>query len=67
MFCLQLQRSQDGFSVVADYFGRGVFNKVRSRPLLYLENRCEDSSEYITNSHFRDLDLQHKLEMNLIF
>lgn len=24
----QLQRSQDGFSVVADYFGRGVFNKV---------------------------------------
>ena len=24
----QLERSQDGFSVVADYFGRGVFNKV---------------------------------------
>lgn len=29
-FLLQLQRSQDGFSVVADYFGRGVFNKVRN-------------------------------------
>ena len=27
-FCFQLERSQDGFSVVADYFGRGVFNKV---------------------------------------
>ncbi|KAH3841675.1 vacuolar protein sorting-associated protein 11 homolog [Dreissena polymorpha] len=24
----QLERAQDGFSVVADYFGRGVFNKV---------------------------------------
>ena len=24
----QLERSADGFSVVADYFGRGVFNKV---------------------------------------
>lgn len=24
----QLQRSADGFSVVAEYFGRGVFNKV---------------------------------------
>ncbi|KAJ8321881.1 hypothetical protein KUTeg_000352 [Tegillarca granosa] len=24
----QLERSQDGFSVVADYFGRGVFNKL---------------------------------------
>lgn len=44
MLCLQLQRSQDGFSVVADYFGRGVFNKVRSHPLLYIENRCENSS-----------------------
>lgn len=27
---LQLTRSMDGFGVVADYFGRGVFNKVRS-------------------------------------
>ena len=26
----QLQRSSDGFGVVADYFGRGVFNKVTS-------------------------------------
>lgn len=24
----QLERAEDGFSVVADYFGRGVFNKV---------------------------------------
>ena len=24
----QLERADDGFSVVADYFGRGVFNKV---------------------------------------
>jgi Vacuolar protein sorting protein 11 C terminal len=24
----QLQCSQDGFSVVADFFGRGIFNKV---------------------------------------
>ena len=28
LFDSQLERSQDGFSVVADYFGRGVFNKV---------------------------------------
>ncbi|XP_071483682.1 vacuolar protein sorting-associated protein 11 homolog [Diadema antillarum] len=27
-FHRQLEKSQDGFSVVADYFGRGVFNKV---------------------------------------
>lgn len=25
---LQLRSSNDGFSVVADYFGRGVFNKL---------------------------------------
>jgi hypothetical protein len=24
----QLERAQDGFSVIADYFGRGIFNKV---------------------------------------
>jgi len=24
----QLERAQDGFSVIADYYGRGVFNKV---------------------------------------
>ena len=24
----QLDRAQDGFSVIADYYGRGVFNKV---------------------------------------
>ena len=24
----QLQCSQDGFSVIAEYFGRGIFNKV---------------------------------------
>eukprot|EP00057_Strongylocentrotus_purpuratus_P015993 XP_011670467.1 PREDICTED: vacuolar protein sorting-associated protein 11 homolog [Strongylocentrotus purpuratus] len=28
-FHRQLEKSQDGFSVVADYFGRGVFNKVK--------------------------------------
>ena len=28
--CSQLERSPDGFSVVAEYFGRGVFTKVRS-------------------------------------
>lgn len=27
-FSLQLRSSNDGFSVVADYFGRGVFNKL---------------------------------------
>lgn len=27
-FFLQLRGSNDGFSVVADYFGRGVFNKL---------------------------------------
>ncbi|XP_022091158.1 vacuolar protein sorting-associated protein 11 homolog isoform X2 [Acanthaster planci] len=27
-FHRQLEKSQDGFSVVADYFGRGVFNRV---------------------------------------
>lgn len=27
-FNLQLERAQDGFSVVAEYYGRGVFNKV---------------------------------------
>ena len=38
----QLQRSADGFSVVAEYFGRGVFSKVGHRhsappfsPLVY--------------------------------
>ena len=25
----QLERAHDGFSVIADYFARGVFNKVR--------------------------------------
>ena len=29
--CTQLQRSSDGFSVVAEYFGRGVFGKVSLR------------------------------------
>ena len=24
----QLEQAQDGFSVIADYYGRGVFNKV---------------------------------------
>jgi mannose/fructose-specific phosphotransferase system component IIA len=24
----QLETAQDGFAIVADYFGRGVFNKV---------------------------------------
>lgn len=29
LFCgFQLRCSNDGFSVVADYFGRGVFNKL---------------------------------------
>lgn len=28
LFLLQLRCSNDGFSVVADYFGRGVFNKL---------------------------------------
>ena len=28
-FHQQLHRAKDGFSVIADYFGRGVFNKVR--------------------------------------
>ena len=27
-YFVQLERASDGFSVVADYFGRGVFNKV---------------------------------------
>jgi hypothetical protein len=27
-YFVQLERANDGFSVVADYFGRGVFNKV---------------------------------------
>ena len=27
-YSLQLEKSQDDFSVVAEYFGRGVFNKV---------------------------------------
>ena len=33
---VQLERANDGFSVVADYFGRGVFNKVRNERLLYI-------------------------------
>ena len=35
VWSLQLTRSADGFSVVADYFGRGVFNKVK-----YLQIIC---------------------------
>ena len=27
-FHSQLERAEDGFSLVADYFGRGVFNKL---------------------------------------
>ena len=38
IYLFQLERSQDGFSVVADYFGRGVFNKVSSN-LLALYNK----------------------------
>lgn len=30
MLILQLERAADGFSVVAEYYGRGVFNKVSS-------------------------------------
>lgn len=26
-FHSQLERAEDGFSLVADYFGRGIFNK----------------------------------------
>ena len=37
----QLERAQDGFSVVADYFGRGVFNKV---PQTCGENKLEMQS-----------------------
>ena len=34
---VQLERANDGFSVVADYFGGGVFNKVSNKrlPLCY--------------------------------
>ena len=28
LLVLQLERAADGFSVVAEYYGRGVFNKV---------------------------------------
>ena len=34
LLSLQLQRSADGFSVVAEYFGRGVFSKVLNRALI---------------------------------
>lgn len=30
LFLSQLERAADGFSVVAEYYGRGVFNKVGS-------------------------------------
>lgn len=30
LFISQLERAGDGFSVVAEYYGRGVFNKVGS-------------------------------------
>ena len=33
--CLQLTRSHDGFGVVAEYFGRGVFNKVSEIPITF--------------------------------
>ena len=37
LYFVQLERANDGFSVVADYFDRGVFNKVRNErfPLSY--------------------------------
>ena len=47
----QLQRSADGFSVVADYFGRGVFSsKVREGlqggvPIPYLLLQCRVHQE----------------------
>ena len=34
LILFQLERAADGFSVVAEYYGRGVFNKVCiSKPL----------------------------------
>jgi len=32
----QLERAQDGFSVIADYYGRSVFNKVLCNCTAYL-------------------------------
>ncbi len=37
-FSTQLSRSNDGFSVVADYFGRGVFSKVNTH--MYSMHTC---------------------------
>jgi len=44
----QLERAQDGFSVIADYYGRGVFNKV----LILL------SSSAVLNERSPDLFIQ---------
>ena len=34
----QLERAQDGFSVIAEYFGRGVFNKVSIVACAHVQN-----------------------------
>ena len=36
LILFQLERAADGFSVVAEYYGRGVFNKVCISKLLAL-------------------------------
>ena len=36
LLSLQLERASDGFSVVAEYYGRGVFNKVGVKKCLVI-------------------------------
>lgn len=43
----QLERSADGFSVVADYFGRGVFNKVT----LYTDPQTNQTVQSVASDH----------------
>nr|CAD7202335.1 unnamed protein product [Timema douglasi] len=75
-FHSQLERADDGFSLVADYFGRGVFNKltvvtnstestVISAPSKSVESSVLPSSSYGPGAEARLRQAEGKLNTNL--
>nr|CAD7402388.1 unnamed protein product [Timema cristinae] len=72
-FHSQLERADDGFSLVADYFGRGVFNKltvvtnstVISAPSRSVESSVLPSSSYGPGAEARLRQAEGKLNTNL--
>nr|CAD7588133.1 unnamed protein product [Timema genevievae] len=72
-FHSQLERADDGFSLVADYFGRGVFNKLTvvtnsteiSAPSRSVESSVLPSSSYGPGAEARLRQAEGKLNTNL--